>query len=114
MQLIEFAKLRQGLFCAAAPTAARSANGKLNRNREHTDDEKQRAPRRDVEEFRDEHFQPNETEHEREPGSQINEAIDDVREGLYALVSEGLLTWHGEAVVHLSVDQMKRLSRFYI
>ncbi len=41
-------------------------------------------------------------------------SIDDVHRGLHALVSEGLLTWHGEAVVHLSVDQMKRLSRFYI
>src|SRR6266571_5088848 len=40
-------------------------------------------------------------------------SIDDVRKGLHALVSEGLLTWHEEAVVHLSVDQMKHLSRFY-
>ena|SRR2546429_1006145 len=40
-------------------------------------------------------------------------SIDDVRKGLHALVSEGLLAWHGEAAVRLSVDQMKRLSRFY-
>jgi ribose 5-phosphate isomerase len=40
-------------------------------------------------------------------------SIDDVRKGLHALVSEGLLTWNGEVVVHLSADQIKRLSRFY-
>jgi len=40
-------------------------------------------------------------------------SIDDVRKGLHALVSEGLLTWNGEVVVHLSADQAKRLSRFY-
>jgi hypothetical protein len=40
-------------------------------------------------------------------------SIDDVRKGLAMLVSEGLLTWHGEEIVHLSIDQAKRLSRFY-
>jgi DNA-directed RNA polymerase specialized sigma24 family protein len=40
-------------------------------------------------------------------------AINDVHKGLYVLVSEGLVTWHGEAVVQLSADQIKRLSRFY-
>jgi hypothetical protein len=40
-------------------------------------------------------------------------SIDDVRKGLHALVSEGLLTWNGEVVVHLSAGQIKRLSRFY-
>ncbi len=40
-------------------------------------------------------------------------SIDDVHKGLHVLVSEGLLTWHGEEVVHLSTDQIKRLSRFY-
>lgn len=40
-------------------------------------------------------------------------SIDDVHKGLEVLVSEGLLTWHGEEVVHLSADQIKRLSRFY-
>jgi hypothetical protein len=41
-------------------------------------------------------------------------SIDDVRKGLHVLVSEGLLAWHGEAAVRLSVEQIKRLSRFYI
>jgi len=40
-------------------------------------------------------------------------SIDDVHKGLHVLVSEGLLTWHGGEVVHLSTDQIKRLSRFY-
>ncbi len=40
-------------------------------------------------------------------------SIDDVRKGLDVLVSEGLLTWHGEGIVRLSMDQVKRLSRFY-
>ncbi len=40
-------------------------------------------------------------------------SINDVHKGLYVLVSEGLVTWHGEAVVQLSADQIKRLSRFY-
>ncbi len=38
---------------------------------------------------------------------------DDVRKGLHALVTEGLLDWQGEEVVSLSAVQLKRLSRFY-
>ncbi len=38
---------------------------------------------------------------------------DDVRLGLKELVAEGLLNWQGEESVHLTVTQLKRLSRFY-
>jgi DNA-directed RNA polymerase specialized sigma24 family protein len=38
---------------------------------------------------------------------------EDVRTGLNALATEGLLTWHGEDRVTLSTAQMRRLSRFY-
>jgi hypothetical protein len=38
---------------------------------------------------------------------------DEVRKGLNGLVTEGLLDWHGEDVVHLTTAQMKRLTRFY-
>lgn len=38
---------------------------------------------------------------------------DDVRSGLYALVSEKLLTWNGEAKVNVTADQMKHLTRYY-
>ncbi|MBV9228492.1 MAG: hypothetical protein JOZ18_04195 [Chloroflexi bacterium] len=37
----------------------------------------------------------------------------DVRIGLNELVADGLLSWHGEDVVHLTAAQMRRLSRFY-
>lgn len=38
---------------------------------------------------------------------------DAVRNGLYALVTEKLLTWNGEATVKLTPDQMKHLNRYY-
>lgn len=37
----------------------------------------------------------------------------DVRTGLKQLVAEGLLDWHGDAVVHITSIQMKQLTRFY-
>ncbi|MFL5628438.1 MAG: RNA polymerase sigma factor [Ktedonobacteraceae bacterium] len=37
----------------------------------------------------------------------------DVRTGLNELVTEGLLDWDGDAVVHITSAQMKRLARFY-
>ncbi len=37
----------------------------------------------------------------------------DVRMGLDGLVTEGLLTWDGNVVVHITSAQMKRLTRFY-
>ncbi len=37
----------------------------------------------------------------------------DVRTGLNELVTEGLLDWDGDAVVHITSTQMKRLARFY-
>jgi len=40
-------------------------------------------------------------------------SLDRVRQGLAELASEGLVDWHGEDVVQLSIDQVKRLSRFY-
>lgn len=38
---------------------------------------------------------------------------DEVRSGLQELVTEGLLSWHGEDPVGLTSAQLKRLSRFY-
>ncbi len=38
---------------------------------------------------------------------------NDVRTGLNELVTEGLLSWHGEESVYLSSAQSKRLTRFY-
>ncbi|HEV2580690.1 MAG TPA: hypothetical protein VGT44_07530 [Ktedonobacteraceae bacterium] len=37
----------------------------------------------------------------------------EVRMGLRHLVTEGLLDWHGEESVRCSIDQRKRLARFY-
>jgi hypothetical protein len=37
----------------------------------------------------------------------------DVRTGLKALASEGLLDWSGEDSVHFNAQQMKRLARYY-
>ena len=37
----------------------------------------------------------------------------DTRLGLNKLVAEGLLSWHGEETVHLTVAQLRRLTRFY-
>ena len=37
----------------------------------------------------------------------------DVRASLKQLVEEGILDWQGEDVVHLTTDQMKRVTRFY-
>lgn len=45
--------------------------------------------------------------------AQDNLSEGDVRAGLNELVAEGLLNWSGEAMVHLSVAQRKRLARFY-
>jgi hypothetical protein len=40
-------------------------------------------------------------------------SLDRVRQGLAELAREGLVDWHGEDVVQLAIDQVKRLSRFY-
>lgn len=37
----------------------------------------------------------------------------DVRTGLKQLVAEGLLDWHGDAVIHITLTQKKQLTRFY-
>ena len=37
----------------------------------------------------------------------------DVRTGLKQLVAEGLLDWHGDAVIHITLTQKKQLARFY-
>ena len=37
----------------------------------------------------------------------------DVRTGLKQLVAEGLFDWHGDAVIHITLTQMKQLMRFY-
>jgi DNA-directed RNA polymerase specialized sigma24 family protein len=40
-------------------------------------------------------------------------SLSDVRQGLAELAREGLIDWHGEDVVQLAADQVKRLARFY-
>jgi hypothetical protein len=40
-------------------------------------------------------------------------SLDEVRQGLVELAREGLVDWHGEDVVQLTTDQVKRLARFY-
>ncbi|GAC1394690.1 MAG: hypothetical protein NVS4B11_27510 [Ktedonobacteraceae bacterium] len=45
--------------------------------------------------------------------AQQNLTETEVRTGLKQLVEEGLLNWHEEDVVHLTMAQMKRLTRFY-
>jgi DNA-directed RNA polymerase specialized sigma24 family protein len=45
--------------------------------------------------------------------TQQNLSLDEVRQGLAELAREGLVDWHGEDVVQLTADQVKRLSRFY-
>ncbi len=40
-------------------------------------------------------------------------SLDEVRHGLAELAREGFVDWHGEDVVQLTTDQVKRLSRFY-
>ncbi|HTI12953.1 MAG TPA: hypothetical protein VL461_00070 [Dictyobacter sp.] len=45
--------------------------------------------------------------------TQTDLSISDVEQGLHGLVTEGLLSWDGEEIVHLTAAQMKRLARFY-
>lgn len=40
-------------------------------------------------------------------------SLEKVCQGLAELAREGLVDWHGEDVVQLTIDQVKRLSRFY-
>lgn len=40
-------------------------------------------------------------------------SLEKVHLGLAELAREGLVDWHGEDVVQLTIDQVKRLSRFY-
>ena len=40
-------------------------------------------------------------------------SLDEVCKGLAGLARERLIDWHGEDVVQLTADQVKRLSRFY-
>ena len=44
-------------------------------------------------------------------GTELSES--DVRMGLQALTTEGLLNWSGEDDIRLTLDQMKRLARYY-
>jgi hypothetical protein len=39
--------------------------------------------------------------------------LSEVRQALTALTHDGLIDWHGEDVVELTAEQVKRLSRFY-
>jgi hypothetical protein len=45
--------------------------------------------------------------------AQDNLSIQDVQKGLRGLVIEGLIDWHDEETVQLTLAQMKRLARFY-
>jgi len=40
-------------------------------------------------------------------------SLEKVRQGLAELVRQGLVDWYGEDAVQLTIDQLKRLTRFY-